>query len=155
MRKFLLLLCSLLLLLSACQRASVPATDQLSALLSLPTVSAPRAEIYFAQGDASARLDGISERLYGVPPTALRGLADYTVFLGCGTALYEIHILRAISASELPALRRMLESRANLLCLATEEGHPTTHNAIVCEKGLFLYLFATPHNEVLANAALS
>ena len=155
MRKYLLLLCALLFLVSACGREPAIATDQLSALLSLPGITHPDADIYFAQGAPEARLDDITMPLYGVEQDTLARLADYAVLLGRSTSLYEIHILRALSPSDVPALRRMLEARAKLLCLATEEGHPTERNAIVCENGCLLFLFATPHNRTLAQAALS
>ena len=155
MRKFFLLLCVLSLLLCACNRETVPTTDLLATLLSLPNASPPDADIYFAQGAADARLEQIVDRLYGADAAVLTHLADYAVFLGRSTSLYEIHILRAISPSDVPILRRLLDARAKLLCLATEEGHPTERNAVVCERGQLLFLFATPCNSTLLQAAIA
>ena len=152
MRKLCALLCILLLFLCACDKQAVSATDLLAELVSLPDMSPPDADIYFAQGAPDARLDMVLQELYGAETDVLTRLTDYAVLLGRSTALYEIHVLRPVSVSDIPALRRMLEARAKLLCLATEEGHTTKPNAIVCEADGLLFLFATPHNEVLQAA---
>lgn len=149
MRTLCILLCIPLFLFSACNKLPTTATDLLADLVSLPSISPPDADIYFAQGAPESQLDTILGDLYGAEADMLLRLADYAVFLGRSTTLYEIHILRAVSAADVPALRRVLEARAKLLCLATEEGHPTKPNAIVYETGDLLFLFATPHNDIL------
>ena len=152
MRRLCALVCMLLLLLCACNKQTAYATDLLAELVSLSNAPAPDADIYFAQGTREARLDTVLQDLYGAETDVLVRLADYAVLLGRSTTLYEIHILRPVSAADTPALRRMLEARAKLLCLATEEGHTTNPNAIVCEADGLLFLFATPHNEALQAA---
>lgn len=154
MRKLCFLLCFLLLLLCGCSKQPTPATDVLADLLSLPAINPPTADIYFAQGAPEARLEVVLQDLYGAETDMLTRLADYAIFLGRNTTLYEIHILRAVSASDIPALRCALTTRAKLLCLATEEGHTTPPSAIVYEVGDLLFLFATPHNDILQAAVL-
>lgn len=148
MRRLILLLLPLFLF-SACSRTHTRATDALADYVSMVAASPPAHVVYAPDGTPA---DTLAEHLYGTDSTLFDTLADYAILLGCGTDLYEIHILRVRNLADRSRVSEALHNRADLLCLATEEGHPTVPAAVVAEQGTTIFLFATPYNAIFLSA---